>query len=172
VPEAPSGRIVNVLHRAYAFEPVPALERERLLVSDVHDARLPTARRFFWLLDYSVQIVYEPYGWDGEWRCDLVQIDRLPDESGTATYRVVDRALDIIVEGRGNTYRILDLDDLGARLLRGEYSAATVEAVLRHAQRFVDAFLHRGAPWPPPPIREWFSWTHDYPPLALETASA
>ena len=119
-------------------------------------------RRVFWLLDYDVQMVYEPFGWVGEWYIDLVQV-RTIREGQRVLHHVRDMEVDIIVENMGPVYRIIDLEKLGARALADEFTLAEVATVLHATQRFLDAFLHRGAPWPPPEIRPYFSPTHRYP---------
>jgi hypothetical protein len=78
-------------------------------------------------------------------------------------HHVRDMEVDIVVEGMGPTYRLIDLERFGQRALAGELTVAEVAEVLHKTQAFLDAFLHRGAPWPPPPIRAVFSPTHEYP---------
>ena len=61
------------------------------------------------------------------------------------------------------TYRLIDLERFGQRARAGEFTLAEVAEVLHKTQAFLDAFLHRGVSWPPPPIRGLFSPTHEYP---------
>lgn len=144
-----------VAHRINDFRPVPAWRAERVLVSD------EAGRRYFWLLDEAVQLVYEPYGWHNEWYVDIVDI---AEEGDVVT--ITDRYVDVIVEGMGPTYRMLDLEEAGDALLGGRLTAAELAGALGACQRFLDRYLHRGAPFPPPAIRPLFAADHAYPPTS------
>ena len=135
---------------------------DSILFSDGYHAVYGSGRRVFWLLDYSVQIVYEPWAWRQEWYVDIVDIVRTAQDA-TLTYLIRDMDVDIIVEGMGPTYRLIDLGEFGLRTLAGAHTAEDAALVLTRTQTFLDAFLHRGAPWPPPPLVPFFSPTHDYP---------
>lgn len=74
-----------------------------------------------------------------------------------------DLEIDIVVEGMGPTYRLIDLERFGARVASGEYTPAEAANTLARTQAFLDTFLHRGAPWPPPTIVPFFSVVHRYP---------
>lgn len=159
------GQPVEIEHRIHGYRPRPALRYGSLVVRDEVDRRMPHRKvRLFWLLDHQVEMSYAPYGWDGEWRGDFVSITRSVDD-GVERYHVEDLTLDFVVEGDGPTYRMIDLDELGDRLESGRHSAAEVAEGLRRSPRFLDAFLHRGAPWPPPAVRP-FSPDHRYPEIS------
>lgn len=150
-----------VEYRVHHFQPVPCWKVGNVAFRDEYDVRhqgIP--RRYFWLVHRGVQLVFEPFGWQGEWRVDLVEIDF---RRGRRQFRVTDMAIDIVVEGMGPTYRALDLDDFAARMERGDFTAARAASVLQRTQEFLDSYLHRGAPWPPPEIRAWFDSSHLYP---------
>ncbi|WP_433475104.1 hypothetical protein ACQPZP_41635 [Spirillospora sp. CA-142024] len=139
----------------------------RVLYSDQLYFRHDGPRRYFWLLDEGVQLVYEPFGWRDEWYIDLVSIRR--DESADPLcFHIEDRHVDIVVEGMGPTYRILDLDEAGTALSSGAQTPEGLRRTLTGAQRFLDRYLHRGAPFPPPQIRPLFSAEHHYPRWAAE----
>jgi hypothetical protein len=153
---------VYVGHRIHGDKLRPAVRVGDLVLRDELYERHSGLRRYFWLLTYGVQLVYEPFGWRDEWYVDVVDFAH-GREDGLEAIRVADLTLDLVVEGMGPTYRILDLDEL-ARELDRDAPARTVEA-LRRAQVFLDAFRHRGAPFPPPAVAPWFSPDHAYPPL-------
>jgi predicted RNA-binding protein associated with RNAse of E/G family len=75
--------------------------------------------------------------------------------------------IDLVIEGMGPTYRILDLDELAAAVVDRRVAPAVAASALRSAQAFVESFLHRGAAFPPAEVRPWFSTDHRYPPLPL-----
>jgi hypothetical protein len=133
-----------------------------ILFSDGFYSAYGSGRRVFWLLDYHVQIVYEPWTWRQEWYVDMVDI-ACTAQDGTLTYLIRDMDVDIIVEGMGPTYRLIDLGEFGLRALAGAHTLEGAALVLTRTQTFLDTFLHRGAPWPPPPLVPFFSPIHEYP---------
>lgn len=147
---------VVVRHRASAYRDVAAMRVGTVLYADERHEQHGGWRRYFWLLDHQAQLVYEPFGWADEWYVDIVSIAREDGEAG-AIYTVRDLEIDIVVEGRGPTYRLIDLEKFGARMVAGEFTPAEAADALARAQTFLDAFLHRGAPWPPPAIMPFFS---------------
>jgi hypothetical protein len=158
---APSAAFVE--SRIHEWKPVPAVLVDRVLMRDETYWRHDGPRRYYWLLDEGVQLVYEPFGWRGEWYVDVVSF--APRADPEPTYRVTDRYIDLVVEGMGPTYRMLDLDELAEAVAAGALDAPEAGRALVNAQRFVDNYLHRGAPFPPPQIRPHFSAEHRYPPL-------
>lgn len=153
-----------VSHRIHGVDELPAVRYGDLLVRDESYHRHAGIRRYFWLLDLGVQLVYEPFGWTDEWYVDVVFVDQEARDDSFA-YRIADAYVDLVIEGMGPTYRMLDLDELGAALLAGQVDASGAADALTRAQRFVDTYLHRGAPFPPPQIRPFFAADHGYPPL-------
>ncbi len=160
---SPQLQAAAVRFREYDFRPVAARQCGPVLYRDEYDTRLEPQgqRRFFWLLDYGVQLIYDAYDWRGEWRVDLVDISA-EARARCMLFTIHDMTLDIVVEGMGPCYRMLDLDQIGQRLASGGYTPAQVAALFARTQRFLDAFLHRGAPWPPPAIVPFFSAQHNY----------
>lgn len=156
----------EVRWRSHDYRVRPAWQQGSVLFRDEIDIRMDRdeVRRYFWLLDLGVQMVFEPFDWPGEWVVDLVTIT----EESPRRFHVRDMALDVIVEGMGPTYRMLDLDDVGRRLLTGAFSVAEACDVLIRAEEFVDTYLHRGGPWPPPQIRDFFAADHRYPSVGRE----
>jgi len=155
-------KAVSVQHRRNAFMGAKGFRVGSLLYMDEVHLTNSGPRRLFWLLDYGVQLVYEPFGWSNEWYVDLVEIT-LAGTADAPVYHVRDMAIDIVVEGMGPTYRIIDLDEFGAAITSGVITATEAQDVLRRTQSFLDAFLHRDAPWPPPQVVPLFSPTHVYP---------
>jgi predicted RNA-binding protein associated with RNAse of E/G family len=151
-----------VAQRIYDFEPVAATLVGDLLYSDQEYWRHAGKRRCFWLLEEDVQLVYEPFGWHGEWYVDLVSFERT-EQDGLPLFTVRDQYLDVVVEGMGPTYRLIDLDEAAAALVSGELSASQLARTMVKAQEFTDRYLHRGAVFPPPALRDLFDPGHRYP---------
>lgn len=133
-----------------------------VIYADQRDAHHARSRRHFWLLDHGIRIVYEPFGWTNEWRIDLLAIKR-STHSGTELFLVRDMAIELIVEGMGPRYRVMALDEMARRLGDGRISPDDARDAFARTTTFLDAFLHRSAPWPPPPILPFFSPDHMYP---------
>src|SRR3712207_2469974 len=96
---------VLVESRIHDWRALSAVLVDRVLMRDETYHRHDGPRRYFWLLDEGVQMVYEPFGWRDEWYVDVVHIDTHRSD-GQVTYRVTDWYLDFVVEGMGPTYRI------------------------------------------------------------------
>ncbi|MET7338729.1 hypothetical protein [Nonomuraea sp. NPDC005650] len=156
------GRAALVSTRIYGHRPVPARMSGTVLYSDQLYWRHRGPRRYFWLVEEDLQLIYEPFGWRDEWYVDVVSFER-SEHDGSPLFTVHDRYLDFVVEGMGPTYRALDLDEAGEALLDGMLTPADLARALSAAQRFVDSYLHRGATFPPPPVKELFSPDHRYP---------
>lgn len=154
---------VLISHR-HNEQPHKAVRIGDVVMCDEDYPRHAGRRRYFWLLSYGAQLVYEPFGWHDSWYVDLVAYE-LGRQGQTETVMVRDLTVDLVVEGMGPTYRILDLDEAATLAEAGNVSDVT--EALRRAQVFLDAFLHRGAPFPPPSIRPWFNREHDYPRLSV-----
>jgi hypothetical protein len=150
-----------VEHRIHD-RPVPAMLAGNVLYSDQLYHRHEGPRRYFWLLDEDVQLIFEPFGWRNEWYVDLVTVTRQVVD-GTECFIVRDEYVDIVVEGMGPVYRIIDLDEAGQALVSGQVTASQLHGTLAAAQRFLDRYLHRGAPFPPAQIRPLFCADHRYP---------
>jgi hypothetical protein len=57
----------------------PAVRVGAVLMRDEPAGRPGGTRRVFWLLDEGMQLVYEPFGWTGEWYADVVRIEARRD---------------------------------------------------------------------------------------------
>ncbi len=152
---------VVVCHPAVGLPDQSAVQVGSAIYADPASSPYGPNRRLYWLPDYGVQLVYEPWDWRGEWYVDLVEVAR-EEGPGPSVYRVRDLEVDVVVEGMGPTYRVIDLEVFGRRAVAGEFALGDVERVLGCLQAFLDAFLHRGGPWPPPAIAPFFSPMHDY----------
>jgi hypothetical protein len=161
---AEQAEAVAVAWRMHDWQARPAVRVGRVLMRDELAGPHRGPRRVFWLLDEGVQLIYEPFGWIDEWYVDVVCIQARRDD-GRLTYHVTDEYADIIVEGMGPAYRMIDLDQLADALSAASIDSARAAEALRCAQRFVDQYLHRGGPFPPPQIRGFFASDHRYPPL-------
>lgn len=170
-------RPVLIRYRAFE-EPQPGAARDDLLVMD---ARHPShgdgaPRRWFWLLDVGVQLLYEPWHWKNRWYADLVSINQ-EEESGI--YEIRDMEIDIIFEAQAPLYRVIDLEKFGQRVASGDFTLEEAVDVLRRTQTFLDRYVHPigkeelfnvrpgDVVWPPKAVAELFSPTHDYPDLSL-----
>ena len=93
--------------------------------------------------------MYEPWGWKNEWYIDVVRIDWQTPESIT----LHDLLVDIIVEGDGPTYRMIDLDEVARDIRDGTSDPSTLADALETAQRFLDRHLHKAKDFPPRILR-------------------
>jgi hypothetical protein len=90
-----------VQHRLYE-QPVAAFLAGDVLYSDqIHFANAGP-RRYFWLVQENVQLVYEPFVMRNEWYVDLVSINRR-EVQGTQCFFIQDEYVDVVVEGMGPT---------------------------------------------------------------------
>jgi hypothetical protein len=152
---------VLVQHRLYE-QPVAAVLAGDVLYSDQVYFRNAGPRRYFWLVQENVQLVYEPFGWHDEWYVDLVSVSR-QEAGGTPCFVIRDEYVDVVVEGMGPAYRILDLDEAAGALTAGAMSPAQLAGTLADTQRFLERYLHRGAAFPPGKLCSLFSADHRYP---------
>lgn len=158
---------VTVLSRIGDWKPQSAWLIDRVLMRDETGDGNRGGRRYFWLVDEGVQLVYEPFGWRDQWYIDIVHFDESPSPDGPL-FRVVDEWIDLVIEGMGPTYRILDLDEFAAALTSNRLTVLQAEHALVCVQQFTDRYLHRGAQFPPTQILRFFSRDHDYPALRKE----
>jgi hypothetical protein len=168
----------QIRYRAFD-EPQPGFAREDLLVMDAghpsHGEGAP--RRWFWLRDCEVQLLYEPWHWKNRWYVDLVSIKHL---QGSDIYEIRDMEIDIILEAQAPLYRIIDLEKFGERVGCGEFTLEEAMDVLIRTQTFLDRYLHPigqeelfklrpgDVVWPPKIVEELFSSDHNYPAIPVE----
>lgn len=132
---------------------LPGQANEEVAVFDRFDPKAGRVVRHFVLLGESVKLMHEPWGWKDRWYVDLVQIRW----AGPDTLELEDLYLDVIVEGSGPTYRMIDIEELADALQSGAVSVETLHEPLRCLQRFLDDHLHGGKDFPPRVIREFIS---------------
>ena len=124
-------------------------------VFDRFDPKAERIVRHYVLLHEGVKLMYEPWGWKDRWYIDLIDVrwmdaDRL---------ELDDLWVDVIVEGNGPTYRIIDLEELADALSSGKVSVQTIAEPLRRLQRFLDDHLHGGKDFPPAALQPFYKIT-------------
>lgn len=129
----------------------PGFTDEQVAVFDRFSASAGRVVRHYVLLDESTKLMYEPWDWKERWYIDLVAV-RWADAD---TLELDDLYLDVIVEGSGPTYRMIDLEELADALASGEVSVETMHAPMQRLQRFLDDHLHGGKDFPPAAIRDY-----------------
>ena len=120
---------------------------------DRADGKTGKIIRHFILMDLGVKLMFEPWGWKNEWYADIVRIDQVED----GIVQLTDLYLDIVIEGEGPTYRVIDLDDMADAVTSRDISRAETADALRRLQRFVDGHLHRGKDFPPACIQAYMA---------------
>jgi predicted RNA-binding protein associated with RNAse of E/G family len=106
---------------------------------DNFDKRADKIIRHFILFQYGVMLRFEPFGWKNEWYIDFIEIEVQPNDSLVLR----DVYLDMVVEGMGPTYRIVDADELAEAFGKGHISSEQMCRILKNLQTFVDDHLHR-----------------------------
>ena len=118
----------------------------------------PTIDRSYLLLDQGVQltrpVVFEgPV--EGWWYVDLVEVELT--EAGLVVH---DLYVDFLIPPGADRYHVLDLDELGDAVSRGQITATQCATVLSRTQRFIDRYLRateKGSVDPP----------HQFPPESI-----
>lgn len=95
--------------------------------------------------------MFEPWGWKGQWYVDIIRVIR----EAADTIRLQDLYIDVIVDGGGPAYRIIDLDDLARAIDDGTIVHTDLVSALHATQQFLDNHLHRHRDFPPEAIRTW-----------------
>jgi len=127
----------------------PGITDETTAVFERFDPKASRVVRHFILLQEAVKLMYEPWGWKERWYIDLVGVRWIDDQ----TLVLEDLYIDLIVEGSGPAYRIIDLNDLADALIEGKVNVETMAEPLHRLQRFLDDHLHGGKDFPPAAIR-------------------
>ncbi len=112
---------------------------------DHYDSEAGRDVRHYVLLDESVKLVYEPWGWQKRWYIDLVHITTASD----TIVELTDLYVDIIVEGDGPTYRVIDLEEFVDALASGNIRVEELRDPLHRLQAFLDNHIHGGKDFPP-----------------------
>ena len=123
----------------------------KVALFDRADGETGELTRHYVLLDDGVKLMYEPWGWENEWYADIIRVDQVGDD----VIELTDLYVDVVIEGNGPTYRVLDLDDMADAAASGDISREDLAGALRSLQRFVDGHLHRGRDFPPRCIRPY-----------------
>ena len=157
----PNPLVWHLLEPEMPLEPVTIRSRfgqcagqsdgEVAFFDDAADSATGSLIRHFVLLDRGVKLMYEPWGWKGEWYADIVLVERI----GHDIVQLTDLYVDVVVEGNGPTYRVIDLDDLANAVARGAIGRDELATALRQLGGFVDGYLHRGKDFPPRCIRPY-----------------
>src|SRR5690606_32067444 len=92
--------------------------------------------RHFVLLQEGMKLMFEPYGWKNEWYVDVVNITQLQPD----TYGLEDMYIDIIVEGHGPKYRIVDLEEYGEAVFEGKITLPEMKVQLLRVQKFLNKY--------------------------------
>ena len=127
----------------------PGLANEHVAFFDRFDQKAGREVRHFILIAEATKLMFEPWDWKNRWYIDLVAV-RWIDED---TLELDDLYIDIIVEGHGPTYRIIDLEEFADALKDQKISPAAVHNPLCRLQEFLDRHLHGGKDFPPAIIR-------------------
>ncbi len=125
----------------------------RVAFFDRADGKTGKLIRHFVLLDQGVKLMYEPWGWQNEWYADIIRVDPV----GDGVIELSDLYVDLVIEGDGPTYRVIDLDDLADAVASGAISREDMDEALRRLQQFVDDHLHRGKDFPPRCMRSYIA---------------
>lgn len=96
--------------------------------------------------------------------CRIVDVEVVRHEDALG-YNIADAYVDIVVEGMGPTYRLLDLHELADVMRAGDVTVDAAASALDRINRSTESYLHRGAPFPRSQIRPWFAANHHYPRL-------
>jgi predicted RNA-binding protein associated with RNAse of E/G family len=115
---------------------------------DREDDRTGEVVRHYVLIEQGIKLMHEPWGWKDSWYADVVQIDQSENAMSLR-----DLYVDIVIEGNGPTYRLLDLPELVDAHARDEIETSEFHYALRSLHAFVDGHLHRRKDFPPTIIR-------------------
>ncbi len=119
---------------------------------DRFDPKADRIVRHYVLLKESTKLMHEPWGWKDRWYVDLVDIRRIDED----TIELDDLYLDVIVEGNGPTYRMIDMEELADALVDQKVSIETLRGPFHCLQRFLDSHLHGGKDFPPVALQPFY----------------
>jgi len=125
-----------------------------------------TDLRKYVFLQENIQLVYDPF-WlskkdssEKQWYADLIHVEWITDSQ----IEITDLYLDIIIEGNGPIYRMIDFDDLADALTNNAVDIRILGNALRGLQNFLDSHLHFGKDFPPEIIKPfWPRQRHGWP---------
>jgi predicted RNA-binding protein associated with RNAse of E/G family len=132
---------------------IDGFANEEVAYFDRYDSKAGKIIRHFIMLDENIKLMYEPWGWKEEWYADLINIEYV----NNLEIKITDLYIDIIIEGNGPTYRMIDFEDVVKALVRNEIQAEQLEKPFKKLQEFLDSHLHKGKDFPPTAIRPFIS---------------
>ena len=124
---------------------------ENIAYFDLYDSKAGKVIRHFILLDKYIKLMYEPWGWKDEWYADLINIEYI----NSSEIKITDLYIDIVIDGNGPTYRMIDFEDVVKALINGEIKAVDLEKPFMKLQEFLDNHLHKGLDFPPAVIKSF-----------------
>ena len=123
---------------------------DEIVFFDRYDEKAVKNIRHFLLINEGFKLMYEPWGWKNEWYVDLVKINWHNEN----TVEFIDQYIDIIIEGNGPTYRIIDFEDYANAIINKKITVDEIKHQFIQIQNFLDGYLHRGKIFPPKIICE------------------
>ena len=124
---------------------------DEIVYFDRFDVKSDKVIRHFILMNEGVKIMFEPYGWKNEWYVDLIKIKQCEDD----TLELADMYIDIIVEGNGPRYRIVDLEEYAEGVFEGKITLMEMKNQMLQVQKFLNKYLHHENGFPPEIIRKY-----------------
>ena len=117
---------------------IEGFTNEKIAYFDLYDQKSQKIVRNFILLNQSVKLMYEPFGWKDMWYVDLIQIQRINDHE----INLIDLYLDVIIYNNCKSYKIIDFDDLAKALVEGKVDVHDLEIPLKGFQNFLDNYIY------------------------------
>lgn len=128
---------------------IDGFANENVAYFDCHDSKAEKTIRHFILLNENIKLMYEPWGWKDKWYADLINIEYV----NNSEIKVTDLYIDIIIEGNGPTYRMIDFEDVVKALMNNEIEPEQLQKPFKKLQEFLDNHLHNEKDFPPTVIR-------------------
>jgi len=130
---------------------INGMSNEQIVYFDSYDQKSSKNIRHFILIEESIKLMYEPWGWKDQWYVDLIKIETISQNE----IHIKDMYIDIIVQGNGPTYKIIDFDDFSDALVKGLININDIEFTLKKLQNFLDHHLHDCRDFPPTIIKQY-----------------
>jgi predicted RNA-binding protein associated with RNAse of E/G family len=118
---------------------------DEVVFFDRFDEKSNKDTRHFVLMNEGIKLMYEPWGWKDEWYADLIHIGKYNEDTIELKYMYID----VVIEGNGPTYRIIDLEEYADAVNQGIISLKDLRKQFIQLQLFLDNYLHRGKEFPP-----------------------
>jgi hypothetical protein len=129
---------------------IEGVGNDEIVYFDTFDDEANKKIRHFILLNEGIKLMYEPWGWKNEWYADLIKVERHNEHM----VELFDMYIDIIIEGNGPTYRIIDLEEYADAVTGGNIPLNEIKPHFIQLQLFLDNYLHRGRVFPPKLIKD------------------